>query len=604
MKIRTDKETAYRRFLLFTVIGALLILLWYLRNVTTACDDILAEYVYAHLYGVKYGYKRTFNFCFSRGRAGFIFPAVVAFRYWIFTLDWYPALWAIQHIPVYFNVFLVSYIMGKRTRKEYGYFFALAFIVLLQITGWHSLIISYPIDFMYGLTMCILGLYLFQLSMENKSRRRRIIYTALSCLCFYESMQSYEAFLLAAPIYGLLALVYHSADYKKKSKLQIIKKTFVKLIPHICVSILFLGLYVYLSKHKIQPFPDALVAFGDYDLESTGTLRGFIITLAMFSGGMFPGSTLVIDKVREGIHWSTVRPHMIVMMILAAVGIWLFQALIRKYPVKKKPVIVLGIAALMGAGLFPAMHAYTARYQDWVLNQYQYGYVPTTFSYFGWIIVITCAFILVVDLINRKAKKLRLVSSIVFTMIFALGAFATCLANESIRVNNIGPASYELSNRAQMFQALTTDENFAANASDCIYMPNFHGLHGMFNDNQDYMKKVIGGGYDVTLTNDIAVFDPGVDESANPAEFVYDYDTDTGILMYVDDVADDGTITASGGMLIVTPNGGEFDVSIKYLDGSVSTQRFSLDSWESIVIDSEGTYNTSDVDVVWYNSHD
>ena len=140
-------------------------LMYSLRFSFLSCSDSVSEFVYGRIYSFEYAYDRALNFSLQRGRFGLLFPLIVALRFKLLGLGIPAVAWALQHIPIAINVLIISVIIGRKAGREYGAAFALAFASLLQVNGWHSLITCYPLDFMYGLTIAILGFVLFYKSL-------------------------------------------------------------------------------------------------------------------------------------------------------------------------------------------------------------------------------------------------------------------------------------------------------------------------------------------------------------------------------------------------------------------------------------------------------
>ena len=53
---------------------------YFLRNTVLACHDSMLDFTYARIYDFAFSYNHAMEFCLARGRAGFIFPFVVAVR--------------------------------------------------------------------------------------------------------------------------------------------------------------------------------------------------------------------------------------------------------------------------------------------------------------------------------------------------------------------------------------------------------------------------------------------------------------------------------------------------------------------------------------------
>ena len=269
---------------------------YFLRNTVLACHDSMLDFTDARLYDFKYFYDHAMEFCLARGRAGFIFPFIVAVRQLIDGTGNYLAIWLVQQVPIWFDVGLIAWIIAKKTKPYYGFYFVCFYAAYIQIDFNHSLMVCYPMDFTYGLALMIFGLYLYDGWLRNlgSSKKTNVIRLIVSLICFYESMETYEPFITAAIIYILLSAIHtykHRSKYGRKSILKFI----LHLLPHGIVGIIYVGIMVYL---KINPVSDVPVT----QPYSVGDFGAFVTTWKTFTVSLLP----LTHYQNAGVHVRTI----------------------------------------------------------------------------------------------------------------------------------------------------------------------------------------------------------------------------------------------------------------------------------------------------------
>ena len=83
--------------------------------------------------------------------------------------------------------------------------FACFFSAFIQIDLNHNLMTCYPVGFMYGIAMMAVGIWLYDswFAHLKDGKKTNVIRIILSSFCYYESMQTYEPFIMACFIYIL-----------------------------------------------------------------------------------------------------------------------------------------------------------------------------------------------------------------------------------------------------------------------------------------------------------------------------------------------------------------------------------------------------------------
>ncbi len=552
--------------------------LYSLRYSYLSCSDSVCEFVYGRIYDFGYAFKRSLDFCLQRGRFGLIFPFVVAIRYKLLGSGSTVVFWAVQYIPILVNVALLSVILGRRAGAKCGILFTLLFFSLLQVNGWHSLITCYPLDFMYGLTLAVTGLLTFANSLKKKSIPLKV----LSAFLFYESMQTYEAFLTLAAVYLFIALI----SLKKENRLSV-KNLAGALAAHILTGILFVAMRVFVMIHPIVPLQE-----GVEDLSKLGNPKGFVMTLGVFSGGMFPLADLVHPRVRAYIAGSGFEIKEIVLALVAGIGCFAFMKGSKEDKEAAAKVKILGICGLIGALVFPLIHSLTAVYQSWVVEGHQFGYVPTTISYFGWIVFICCAVSYLPLSGKIKGKTAPVIAGVV---LFAL-ALVTCGINSALREKKIGPTSTAYAYKTQEFYAVARDGYCGSQGYDYILATGFDGVHDSMMFHEIMLERESSVPYEVTVTSSGDEFMSTAFSFANPAVIFYDEDSDVAIITDCDGLMQ-GRIASADDIRVISAHGGEYTL---YYDEEGVRVSFdiSLNPGEGVTIDNDVLVDTSTIDVV------
>ena len=554
--------------------------LYSLRYSYLSCSDSVSEFVYGRIYDFGFAFRRTLDFSLQRGRFGLIFPFVVAVRYQLLGSGSPFAFWALQYIPICINVCLLSFVLGRRIGVKSGLLMSLLFASLLQVNGWHSLITCYPLDFMYGLMLALLGLVLFIRSEESK--KNGLLLKIVSAFLFYESMQTYEAFLTVAAVYLVLAI----SLAKQKGKLSF-KDLVISLDAHMITGILFIAMRVFVIFHPIVPLQD-----GVEDLSRMGNPKDFVITLGAFSGGMFPLADLVHPRVRSRILADGFTIRDILVSLTAGVGMFIFMRSCRKDEKAAGKAKVIGLCGIVGALCFPLIHSLTSVYQQWVVEGHQFGYVPTTISYFGWIVFITCA----VSYLPLSGKTQGKIAPVVAGIILFASALLTCGINHALIAEKIGPTAITYSYRTQSFLAVAKDSYCYKEGYDMVYAPDFEGVHDSMMFHEIMLENESEAPYDVTLVSSPDEYYSTAPSFGNPGVIFYDEDSDTAIVTDSDGISEGHTVTVSD-IRIISAHGGSFSVSYED-NGTVITREIDLKPGEGITIENESTVDTASIDVV------
>lgn len=505
---------------------------YFLRNTVLACHDSMLDFTDARLHDFAYFYSHAMEFCLARGRAGFIFPFVVAVRQLIDGTGNYLAVWLVQQVPIWFDVGLIAWIIAKKTKPYYGFYFVCFYAAYIQVDFNHSLMVCYPVDFMYGLALMIFGLYLYYRWLEElgSAKKTNTIRLIVSLICFYESMETYEPFITAAIIYIILSALYtykHRAEYGKKSLLKFV----LHLLPHGIVGIIYVAIMVYL---KIFPVSDVPVT----QPYSVGDFGAFVTTWKTFTISLLP----MTHYRNAGIHASTIfadRFTIVFAMAMVFATVMLYLCVLADYrkaePEDRKKtnkiLILLGIIGLVFACTYSIPHSMTSNYQYWVLELGATGYVPSSICYYGWCLALTCAGCLIVNLLSTRKAWLYIPAYAVAAIVLGTAAAVTSDINHFYR-DIPGATGEQISYRAQAFFSCFTSEEAKESSAEMIYVPEYWGIHGNIVTNDLFVDNELGK--DITLINNYETFEaeyPGYDSIA---AFRYIEDADAGYYALID----------------------------------------------------------------------
>ncbi len=525
MNIKIKKIDTYRIYLALLIAASaasVLLVCWFLRNVVLGCHDSIAEFTYARMWPLEQAYMHTRNFCLARGRAGFLFPLVVTFRYLINGTGNYYAVWLLQQVPIWFDAGLISWIIGKKTKAHYGIYFLGFFAAFVQIDVDHSLFVCYPLDFMYGLGLMILGLYLYDGWLERKGNKKvsNWVRLSFSLFCYYESMQVYEAFIMACLGYAAISLIHvikHRKEYGKKSLLKFI----IQLIPHGVDALIYVGILVYLRLH---PVTDVSLSSGE-----VGTPDKFVQTWLSFSTSLIPLRHRYEIDISDTLIATFTDPFLGLSALAAGLAaVMLFLCIVKRFPShskeeqKKINLTLLSLAAVgaIVALCFTMPLGIDSKYQYWVCDLGAKGYMPSSICYYGWAMALACLGSLAANFISNLKNYIRI--PLYTFAVICLMASASLTAGINVFYACLNSAvGFTISNRAQVFYAFATSDDVEAMGSEYVYIgPGFSGIHNMMNMNDDYATCELGRPCHVM--NNYEEFAQNAEGAPNPSKLAFD----------------------------------------------------------------------------------
>ena len=581
----------------FACLVTFLTIIWIVRDTVLACHDSIYDFVEARIMGASIGYKRGFEYGLARGRVGFIFPAIVFIRYYINAHGNFLAIWLMQYVPVFANIGLITYIFCKKFSRRIGLTFAVIFMGFLQIDTWHNLITSYPLDFMYGLFIMILGLYLYEEFLEHKGGNKlNVIRLVLSVILYYESMQVYESFIVSSLIYAILTVAYIKRSNLRLFTAEGIKKFVLTILPHFITAVIYLGIMFYIRKHPLVETPVSSMA--------PTTFRSFILPYIVYTVGMFP---LVGIRVVASIKELLLHPSKrgILFAFFTAVGLLVlgFELMVyyRRLYAKDRKKEINHLIIIFGMGLslaltFAIPHSLIPSYQEWVNVGHVGGYVPTTICYFGWVCVLVAIFAGLMYYASYRSKRFRIAFLACVTMITYLGAYLTFGINMAYSLTDY-VTGRETSLRAQNVFALMNDEWFNERKPKYIYSPNMIGVHFKLDTDEELAEHIMG--YDMEFINDVEEADYiSRTVTSDIAYYRYDLDSQVGLVAYVPDYGQSQKVMSTHeDIYFFTTYSGTFTISSVCYDGTAKSETVELgkDSGYMLDIQDQILINTVDV---------
>ena len=596
------KIDSYKIWLLILTVScavSVLLICWFNRNTVLGCHDSLIEFTYAKQWELSFAYQHAREFCLQRGRAGYLFPLIVTFRFFVHKYGNYWAVWLLQQVPIWFNVFFISFIVGRKTKPFYGIFFAGFFAAFVQIDIDHNLMTCYPLDFMYGLALMITGLYLFDgwLEHRNEGRKSNWIRLIFSCLCYYESMQVYEAFIMACFCYAWISMAYvfkNRREYGRKCFLKFI----LQLVPHGITGSVFVGILLWLRTH---PVVDGTLSSGD-----PGALGFFPKTWLTFSTALIPLSHRPEISRMDSIRALLTDPFELGCAISAAVAIAaLLICIVKEFPKQTREkqqsinltLVALGLTGAAHALFFPVPLGIDSKYQFWVCTLGARGYLPGIICYFGWALLIVCTISIIANYLSTKNKLLYIPVYAAAVIAVFLGAAFTVSINE-LYDRAEAPTGICVSKKGQAFFAFVTSDDIEKANADYIYVgPDYNGLGGILQHNNDYANYELGR--PVVLTNNAEDFELNSVNYPISSEFRYNGDLVAGYYVVLDNPWDNEEEWVTTGDIIIVTTRPE-PVTVTYYDETVS-ETITIDlaggRMQSFVITNSDTVNASSITI-------
>lgn len=502
-KAKLNKEFVWTCFAgLFAALLAALVC-FFLKDEVLGCHDSFEDFIFARMHDFKGWFDHALEFNLARGRVGFITSFVMTLRYYILSTGNFTAIWLLQQIPIWFTVGLIAFVTGRKTRPVYGIMFAVFYAVFVQIDTNHNLMNCYPFDFMYGMTLMVLGLFFYDEWLSNIGKKRNLIRIILSAFFYYESMTVYEPFITACTIYALISFA-HVWVRRKELGRKAFPEFVVRLIPHAVTAGVFFVILQYLKAH---PVIDTVTVTA---VDEYGDFYDFANTWQTFSLALFPLSG--IDNVNVVTSFQTLLQGMFLPVFsccAAASVICAFFAAKNSAPSREERkeinfrLLIIAISGLLFAVFYTLPHAATANYQMWVRDLNAKGYLTSSLCFFGWALMFSCLISILINVLAHKGKAAFISGMLVISFLFFSCAEITMNINIVYRSND-AVTGQQMSYRGQAFYSFFSSEYAHDYAAILIYTPGLSGIH--FNMDIDDGYADFESGRELTLTNSLPEF--------------------------------------------------------------------------------------------------
>ena len=502
-KAKLNKEFVWTCFAgLFAALLAALVC-FFLKDEVLGCHDSFEDFIFARMHDFKGWFDHALEFNLARGRVGFITSFVLTLRYYILSTGNFTAIWLLQQIPIWFTVGLIAFVTGRKTRPVYGIMFAVFYAVFVQIDTNHNLMNCYPFDFMYGMTLMVLGLFFYDEWLSNIGKKRNLIRIILSIFFYYESMTVYEPFITACTIYALISFA-HVWVRRKELGRKAFPEFVIRLIPHAVTAGVFFVILQYLKAHPVIQTV-TVTAVDEY-----GDFYDFANTWQTFSLALFPLSG--IDNVNVVTSFQTLMQGMFLPVFsccAAASVICAFFAARNSAPSKEERkeinfrLLIIAISGLLFAVFYTLPHAATANYQMWVRDLNAKGYLTSSLCFFGWALMFSALISILINVLAHRGKAAFISGMLVISFLFFSCAEITMNINIVYRSND-AVTGQQMSYRGQAFYSFFSSEYAHDYAAILIYTPGLSGIH--FNMDIDDGYADFESGRELTLTNSLPEF--------------------------------------------------------------------------------------------------
>ena len=502
-KAKLNKEFVWTCFAgLFAALLAALVC-FFLKDEVLGCHDSFEDFIFARMHDFKGWFDHALEFNLARGRVGFITSFVLTLRYYILSTGNFTAIWLLQQIPIWFTVGLIAFVTGRKTRPVYGIMFAVFYAVFVQIDTNHNLMNCYPFDFMYGMTLMVLGLFFYDEWLSNIGKKRNLIRIILSIFFYYESMTVYEPFITACTIYALISFA-HVWVRRKELGRKAFPEFVIRLIPHAVTAGVFFVILQYLKAHPVIQTV-TVTAVDEY-----GDFYDFANTWQTFSLALFPLSG--IDNVNIVTSFQSLLQGMFLPVFsccAAASVICAFFAAKNSAPSREERkeinfrLLIIAISGLLFAVFYTLPHAATANYQMWVRDLNAKGYLTSSLCFFGWALMFSALISILINVLAHKGKAAFISGMLVISFLFFSCAEITMNINIVYRSND-AVTGQQMSYRGQAFYSFFSSEYAHDYAAILIYTPGLSGIH--FNMEIDDGYADFESGRELTLTNNLPEF--------------------------------------------------------------------------------------------------
>lgn len=574
------------------------IVCYFLKDEVLGCHDSFEEFIFARMHGFSDWFKHNLDFNLARGRVGFITSFVFTFRFYVLSTGNYLAVWLLQQVPIWITVGLIGFTVGKKTRPVYGFLFVAFFAAFIQIDTNHNLMDCYPFDFMYGMSLMVLGLYFYDSWLCHMGKRGNIVRIILSAFFYYESMTVYEPFITACAIYALISFSHVFKARKELGVKKAVIRFITRLIPHAATAALF---FVILKLMKVFYVVEDVTVTA---VDEYGDFGDFVNTWNTFTFALFPLHD--IENVDVGTSFLTLFSwYFIPVFSFCAAGA-VFSAFMaaRTYSSEDKAshkeitfnLFMIALAGFFYAMLFCLPHSMTANYQMWVRDLHAEGYLTSSMCYFGWALMFSCLISMLINVLAGVKKAVYIPVAVAFALLFFLGAELTMNINLIFKKRD-ATTGRQMSYRGQVFYSFFGSDYAEDYSAILVYMKGYNGIHFDIQIDDAYADYEVNR--DMVLTNDIDVYHEQCLYHDFSGFFEYDPTVEAG---WYTSIANPGDPVedwvSSGDLVLVSSRPGSYEFSYEDPDtGETVTQNVDIGRMELFVIHNSEPVDTDTVEI-------
>ena len=496
-KTRKAKKEYTNQVIWLALIAASAAFFYLIRNVVFTVDDDFSHYLYmmndqvgpcaisgAEMQGRIENYILSYFACYA-------FAPNSLFLYKLFST-----------IGVLFSVWCMWFLLERHLDKRLAYAAAIFFIGAAYVDGQHNLFVSYILT--HQISMGLIMLSIEQaLTYYKKKKKRNMVFSAIFLLI---SLFCYEAFFLFCMVSFGIAFYFEMKE-NGKSFIKSFLYSMRDLLCHIVLAAAYLA--VYMAYRMMHP--------SVYDGNSVGAsnIGHALRTLFTYAIGFAPFNKYVHDIYSFGFGnmIKAISPISIVVGFVVAIG---FVAAIRKAKELDKEKVIFTLIVAFVSTLIPCvLVSVTAKYQMWVVEADSYAYVPSYYSYFALVIVITCLTVLIYQKLPLDGLKNA------FLALCGLVAFLCVLTSQASTRKYITDFNdQQLALKNCFDNAFSSDEFLnTAKDGDVLYVPGSISFNGDLNAMNSISGMYSHNVYEIT--DDYSK----IDFSKNVYELFYDYDT-------------------------------------------------------------------------------
>lgn len=371
----------------------------------------------------------------------------------------------ISALSILFSVFCLAYLLYKHIDLRFALVAILLFFAFAQIDNEHNIFTSYV--FHHQITIGLILLSICHLISFYKTQQKR--YLRFSCIFYTIPVFIYEGFLMYSLLIFAVCIYETFGVQKNKWHIQHILKIFWDLKYHILSSLIFLFFYFFWRyKNPTYNYSGAI-----FEYTNLISILKVILTYAV---SLFPGNSFFhnINNISVGYYLDF---GSVMKGILAGFCLYQITSYIN-YKITLKTLFALLSLSILGIIIPCIPYGFTTMHVNWVQNG-SYGFVPSFFSYFFWIIFLASLYVFCFQKI--KFKKLFQLLTILSMLIIV------CLTDSN---NEYFSDMFhkEFEKNTAFDRIISSNEFLSIPDNSTVYIPDYIGLLASMSITEDYLK--------------------------------------------------------------------------------------------------------------------